>query len=79
MAGQASDYHRGEMDIHEQVGTFSLVMNITKWGSLTIASLLLLLVIWFCTPAGFISGLISAGVVAVIGFIVLRSKPDTGH
>ena len=79
MAGQASDYHRGDMDIHEQVGTFHLVMNITKWGSLTLASLLLFLVMWFCTPAGFVSGLISGGVVAVIGFIVLRSKPDAGH
>jgi hypothetical protein len=79
MAGQASNYHRGDQDIHEQVETFHLVMNITKWGSLTLASLLLLLVLWFCTPAGFVSGLISGGVVAVIGFMVLRSKPDAGH
>jgi Bacterial aa3 type cytochrome c oxidase subunit IV len=79
MAGQASDYHRGDMDIHEQVETFHLVMNITKWGSLTLASLLLLLVLWFCTPAGFVTGLISGGVVAAIGFIILRSKPDAGH
>jgi hypothetical protein len=79
MAGQASNYHRGDQDIHEQVETFHLVMNITKWGSLTLASLLLFLVLWFCTPAGFVSGLISGGVVAVIGFMVLRSKPDAGH
>ena len=79
MAGQASDYHRGDMDIHEQVDTFKLVMNITKWGSLTLASLLLFLVLWFCTPAGFVSGLISGGVVAAIGFVLLRSKPDAGH
>jgi len=79
MAGQASDYHRGDMDIHEQVDTFKLVMNMTKWGSLTLASLLLFLVMWFCTPAGFVSGLISGGVVAAIGFVLLRSKPDAGH
>lgn len=79
MAGQASDYHRGDQDIHEQVETFHLVMNITKWGSLTLAALLLFLVLWFCTPAGFVTGLISGGVVAVLGFFVLRSKPDAGH
>jgi len=79
MAGQASDYHRGDQDIHEQVSTFHLVMNITKWGSLTLASLLLFLVLWFCTPAGFVTGLISGGVIAAIGFIVLRSKPDADH
>lgn len=79
MAGQASDYHRGEMDIHEQVSTFHLVMGMTKWGSLVLAALLLLLVIWFCTPFGFVSGLIAGGVVAVLGFMVLRSKPDAGH
>jgi hypothetical protein len=79
MAGKASTYHRGDQDIHEQVETFHLVMNITKWGSLTLAALVLFLVLWFCTPAGFLSGLISAAVVAVLGFIVLRSKPDAGH
>jgi hypothetical protein len=79
MAGKASNYHRGDQDIHEQVETFHLVMNITKWGSLTIAALLLLLVLWFCTPAGFVTGFVSAAVVAVLGFIVLRSKPEAGH
>ena len=29
MAGQSSEYHRGEMDIHEQVSTFHLVMGLT--------------------------------------------------
>ena len=52
MAGQASEYHRGDMDIHEQVATFHLVMNITKWGSLIIASALLANVLWFCTGSG---------------------------
>jgi hypothetical protein len=79
MAGQASDYHRGDMDIHEQVSTFHLVMGMTKWGSLILASLLLFLVLWFCTSAGFVTALITGGVVAVLGFIVLRSKPDAGH
>ena len=73
MDGQASDYHRGEMDIHEQVSTFRLIMNITKWGSLVIASGLLFLVLWFCTGAGFLAGLISGIVVFVLGSLLLRS------
>jgi thiamine transporter ThiT len=72
MAGKASEYHRGEMDIHEQVATFHLIMNITKWGSLVIASGLLFLVLWFCTGAGFLAGLISGIVVFVLGSLLLR-------
>jgi hypothetical protein len=72
MAGQASDYHRGEMDISEQVSTFHLVMGITKWGSLIIASGLLMLVLWFCTGAGFVTAAITGLVVLVLGIIFLR-------
>ena len=78
MAGSASDYHRGEMDISEQQSTFHLVMGITKWGSLFLAALLLLLVIWFCTPNGFLPGFIAAIVIAAVGVVLLRSKP-AGH
>ena len=45
----ADDYHRGEMDIHEQVATYNAVMGMTKWGSLALAVALLALVLWFCT------------------------------
>ena len=72
MAGPASDYHRGEMDISEQTATFALVMGITKWGSLVIASGLLALVIWFCTGAGFLPGAIAGGVALVAGIVLLR-------
>jgi hypothetical protein len=79
MAGQASDYHRGEMDIHEQVDTFKLVMNITKWGSLIIASGVLFFTMWFCTEVGFLSAFITAAVLLVLGFVFLRSKPAAEH
>jgi hypothetical protein len=78
MAGKASDYHRGDMDIHEQVATFHLVMGMTKWGSLVLAALLLFLVLWFCTGAGFLGGLIPAVIVLVLGIMLLRSRSD-GH
>ena len=79
MAGQASDYHHGDQDIHEQVETFHLVMGITKWGSLAIAATVLFLTLWFCTDAGFFSGLISAAVVVALGIVLLRSKSAEEH
>jgi hypothetical protein len=77
MARKASEYHRGEMDIHEQVATFHLVMNITKWGALLIAAFLLSSVLWFCTGAGFLAGAISGLVVLIVGIALLRS--GAGH
>jgi multisubunit Na+/H+ antiporter MnhG subunit len=79
MANQVSDYHRGEMDIHEQVTTYERVMGMTKWGSLIMTALLLFLVLWFCTPAGFLSGLVSGAVVLALGIVLLRSKPEAAH
>ena len=79
MAGQASEYHRGEMDVHEQVATFHLVMNITKWGSLIVASAVLANVLWFCTDAGFVSGAIAGLVVLILGIVLLRGRGGQGH
>jgi len=79
MAGSASDYRRGEMDIQEQESTFQLVMGMTKWGSLVLASFLLFLVLWFCTPAGFVSGFVSGAVLLGLGIVLLRSKPEAAH
>ena len=71
-----SHYHRGEMDIHEQAGTFSAFVGMTKWGSLTLAVGLLFVIVWFCTSAGFVSALVSAAIVGVLGFMLLKGgKP----
>lgn len=75
----ASEYHRGEMDISEQTATYAVFMALTKWGSLAITAALVLFTLWFCTPAGFVPGAISAVVVTVIGILVLRNKPGAGH
>ena len=72
MAEQASDYHRGEMDIHEQVATYDLVMGLTKWGSLAIAAFVLFLTLWFCTGAGFLGAFVAAAVLTAVGILVLR-------
>lgn len=75
----AGDYHRGEMDIHEQSATFEAFGKMTKWGSLAIATLLLTITLWFCTSAGFVGGVIPGIVLAVLGVVFLREKPATTH
>lgn len=79
MAGPASDYHRGEMEITEQRSTYNLVMAMTKWGSLYLAASILALTIWFCTSAGFLAGLVAAVVLIVLGTLVLRDKKGGAH
>ena len=77
MAGAASDYHRGDQDIHAQQATFHAVMIGTKWGSLAIAATVLFLAMWFCTDAGFLSALGSAVVLVAVGIFFLRSSPSS--
>ncbi|MBX7248732.1 MAG: aa3-type cytochrome c oxidase subunit IV [Caulobacteraceae bacterium] len=76
MADSKHEYHRGEMDISEQEATYSLFMGLSKWGSLLIAASLVLLTIWFCTPMGFFTGAFGFVVVMVLGWFLLRSKPQ---
>lgn len=71
----AGDYHRGEMDIHEQAATYAAFGKMTKWGSLTAAVLLLFLTLVFCTPAGFIGSAIAAVVLLALGIVLLQEKP----
>lgn len=79
MADHGSDYHRGEMNIQEQVATYDLFMGMTKWGSLALAALLSFLVLTFCTTAGALAGIVTALVVTVIGVVLLREKPEAAH
>lgn len=74
MATQGGDYTRGEMIIEEHEKTYAGFLKLTKWGSLYLAAILLLLVLWFCTPAGFIGALVTAVVVLVVGTLVLSEK-----
>lgn len=70
-------YQRGSQEISEQVSTFHLVMGLTKWGSLAIASVLLFLVLWFMPNGSFFVGLPAGIVLFVVGFFALREKK--GH
>ena len=79
MADHDHDYHRGEMDIQEQVATFHMFNGMTKWGSLLLAAALLMLTMWFCTPIGFMGGAATFVVVMALGILVLRDKPSEDH
>jgi hypothetical protein len=67
-------YQRGSQEISEQVSTYHLVMGLTKWGSLAIASVLLLLTLWFMPNGSFFVGLPAAIVLFAVGFFALREK-----
>jgi hypothetical protein len=76
MARQVSEFHHGEMDVHEQEATYSRVMSMTKWGALTVGDAVLFLTLWFCTGAGFLGAVMTAVVVAVLGGFFLRGGAD---
>ena len=76
MAGHGSDYQRGHMDIAEQAATFTLVMGMTKWGSLVIAAGVLFVVRLFCTHTGFVGSAITTVVLLAAGVVFLRAKPE---
>ena len=69
----ADAYVHGTMTIEEQTSTYSLFMNMAKWGSLAIAALLLFLVLWFMPAGSFFTGLIGAVVLLVAGGFFLKS------
>lgn len=75
----AGDYHRGEMDIHEQTATYVAFGKMAKWGSLGVAVLLLFITLLFCTPAGFIGSAIAAVVLLGLGIVSLKEKPVPAH
>ena len=79
MDDTASDYHHGEQNIAEQVATYQSFGGMAKWGSLILAVLLTMCILWFCTAAGFAAGLISGLVLLVLGVVFLRASPAAEH
>ncbi len=68
---------RGEMTIGEQSSTYRAFDGLVRWGSLAIASLLLFLVLMFCTRVGFIGAAAPVAILLVAGAVFLRSKPPS--
>jgi len=79
MSDAVHDYNSGDMDISEQLATFSLFGKMVKWGSLAVAAVLVMLVLWFCVQAGFIAGLVAGVALTAVGVVFLRSKPAPAH
>jgi hypothetical protein len=79
MTEAVHDYAQGDQDITEQLATFGLFGKMMKWGSLAVAVLLVMLVLWFCVQAGFFAGAIAGAVLLTVGVYFLRSKPAPAH
>ena len=62
----SDDYVRGSQEISEQNQTFTAFMGLTKWGSLSLAVLLLFLTLWFHPGGTFVAGFIGAAALAVV-------------
>ena len=84
MAGAAhdehhGDYHRGEMDIHEQERTYHSFLVLAKWGSLAIAVGILFFSLLFAVGIPFLGAGATALVLLVVGIVVLREKRTSAH
>jgi hypothetical protein len=79
MAAEHSEYHRGEMDIHEQARTYHSFLLLSKWGSLALATGVLFFALLFCTKTGFLGSLVSAAVLLVLGILLLRERKKDAH
>ncbi len=73
------DYVRGSQHIEEQSATFTLFINLAKWGSLLTAASIAFLVLWFQPGGSFIGGAITGLVILVAGVLFLRAGKKSKH
>jgi Bacterial aa3 type cytochrome c oxidase subunit IV len=79
MDDTASAYHHGDMDVTEHARTYRAFGTMSKWFSLHIAVLVVMLVLWFCLGATFLGGLIPGVILLALGIYFLRSSPVRNH
>jgi hypothetical protein len=79
MDDAAADYHHGDQNISEQLASYRAFGGLTKWGSLIVATLVLMLTLWFCLGVDFLGGLIPGLILVALGVTFLRSKPAQDH
>jgi hypothetical protein len=78
MSESAADFHPGDQDIKANLATYSLFNSLMHWGALVIAAILVALVMWFCVPSGFITGIFAGLVILGVGSYVL-TRPAPAH
>jgi hypothetical protein len=78
-ADQTHEYHRGEMDIHEQERTYHSFLVLSKWGSLALCVGILFFSMLFAAGVPFLGAAATAFVVLVVGIMVLRDKKTSTH
>jgi thiamine transporter ThiT len=79
MADSATEYHHGDQSDADQAATYRLFGTLTRWVSLCLAVLILMLTLWFCVGVGFLGGLIPGLIVLAAGSFFLRPSPDEEH
>jgi hypothetical protein len=75
----AATYHHGQMDVSAQAASYRLFGTLTKWASLGVAVLVLMLVLWFCLGVGFLGGLVPGLILLGAGVYFLRARPVRNH
>jgi hypothetical protein len=71
----ADTYHHGDQNIREQIQTYRVFDELTKYAALFIGVLVLMLTLWFCLGVGFLGGLIPGVVLLAFGIWFLRRSP----
>ena len=71
-------YVRGSQEISEQASTFHAFIGMSKWGSLGIAAVLMFLTLAFQPGGSLVGGAITAVVILVAGWFLLKS-PKASH
>ena len=79
MDDAADTYHHGDQNISEQVHTYRVFDELTKYAALHVGVLVLMLTLWFCLGVGFLGGLVPGLVVLGLGIWFLRRKPAQEH
>jgi hypothetical protein len=64
-----------QMDYEEHEKTYSLFLQLAKYGSLHVIALLIAMAFAFFTDAGFFSGLILFAVITIAGILFIRRVP----
>jgi hypothetical protein len=75
MSEAVHEYHHGDQNVTENEATFEAFGGLMKWSALSVAVLVTMLVLWFCTSAGFWAGLFAGVIIAALGIYFLRGRP----